>query len=43
MLRWIDNRTIEQSAWVYHKFDNAQAGSVELDVAKTIEEELGCI
>ena len=43
--RWIDNRIVEQSAWMYHKFSNtrdnnyAQAGLVDLDVAKTIEEE----
>ena len=44
--RWIDNRIAEQSARIYHKFDNARgsnyalAGSVELDVAETMEEEL---
>ena len=37
VLRWINNHTVEQSAWIYHKFDNtrgsdyARAGSVELD------------
>ena len=42
--RWIDNCTTEQSARLYHKFDNAlnsdytRAGSVELDVAETMEE-----
>ena len=44
--RWIDNCIVEQSAWIYHKFDiprgsdYALAGSVELDSGKTVEEEL---
>ena len=47
--RWIDNRTAEQSAWIYQKFDNvrgsdyARARSVELDVSETTNEELGDI
>ena len=42
--RWIDNCIAEQSAQLYHKFDNARgsnyarARSVELDVAETMEE-----
>ena len=42
--RWIDNCTVEQSARLYHKFDNvrgsdyARVGSVELDVAETMKE-----
>ena len=24
MPRWIDNRIVKQSAWTYHKFDNAR-------------------
>ena len=42
----IDNRTIEQRARIYHKFNNARgsdyvrAGSMELDAAETMEEEL---
>ena len=42
--RWIDNYTTEQSAWLYHKFDNVQgsdyarAGLVELDATETMEE-----
>ena len=46
MSRWIDNCTIEQSARIYHKFDNTQGSdyartrSMELDAAKTMEEEL---
>ena len=42
----IDNYTIEKSARLYHKFDNARgsnyarAGSVKLDAAKTMEEQL---
>ena len=23
--RWIDNRTVEQSDWLYHKFNNTKA------------------
>ena len=44
MSRWIDNCITEQSAQLYHKFDNARGsdyarvGSVELDASKTIEE-----
>ena len=46
MPRGINNRTAEQSARLYHKFDNArgsnyaQVGLVDLNVAKTREEEL---
>ena len=46
MSRGINNCTAEQSARLYHKFDNARgsnyarAGLVELDVAETMEEEL---
>ena len=44
VLRWIDNCIAEQSAQLYHKFDNtrgsdyARDGSMELNVAKTMEE-----
>ena len=44
--RWINNCTVEQSAWLYHKFDNAQGSNyarvvvAELDAAKTMDEEL---
>ena len=41
--RWIDNYTVELSARLYHKFDNARgsnyarAGSTELDALETME------
>ena len=48
MLRWIDNCTTEQSALLYHKFDNARGSDytrarymeldvVALDVVETME------
>ena len=46
MPRCIDDCIVEQSAWLYHRFENdrgsyfARAIVVKLDVAKTMEEEL---
>ena len=46
MPRWIDDRTAEQSARLYHKVDNARGsdyaryGAMVLNVAETTEEEL---
>ena len=46
MPRWIENCTVEQSAQLYHKFDNARGSDFarvmvkELDAAETMGEEL---
>ena len=46
MPRWIDDRTIEQSVWLYHKVDNARgsdyarSGAMVLDALETTKEEL---
>ena len=46
MPRWIENCTSQQSALLYHKFDNARGSDfarvvvVELDAVETMEEEL---
>ena len=46
MLRWIDDCTSEQSARLYHKFDNARGSdfakvvAVKLDAEETMEKEL---
>ena len=46
MLRWIDNNTAKQNAWIYHKFDNtrgsvyARARSVEFGAIEIMEQEM---